>query len=202
MGSMRSNSRSGRMIASTIPGSPAPDPTSATVPLSGRRDPTAAEFKMCRRHSRGTSRGPISPRSLPSSASICPNSSAAARPRPKISREAFSVPPKISGIGTDNDPAVGFRTFRFATQTRLCDSIVNYLAFKGIHRFHLYRLAAVLRALDCLAGELGQCVAALLPMPGNIEHESGTLSRLGLHSQPGEVLKCIQHFSLFTDERA
>src|SRR5690625_508667 len=200
MGSMRSNSRSGRMIASTIPGSPAPDPTSATVPDAGRRDPTAAESKMCRRQSRRTSRGPMSPRSSPSSASICPNSSAAARPRPKISREAVSVPAMMSGIGTDDDPAVRLGALRFAAETCFRHGVVNDLALEGVHRFHLDRLAAVLRPLDRLAGELGEGIAPLLPVPRDVEHQPGAFPGLGLHGEPSEVLECVEDLSLFSDE--
>ena len=46
----------------TIPGNPAPEPTSATAPRAGRKGARAAELTMCRLHSRGSSRGPITPR--------------------------------------------------------------------------------------------------------------------------------------------
>ena len=62
IGSSSVNRRSGRAIASGMPGSPAPDPTSTTVALSGINSAIAAEFSTCRSQSRSTSRGPISPR--------------------------------------------------------------------------------------------------------------------------------------------
>ena len=61
--------RSGRVIAQTSPGRPAPDPTSATVaPESTNDSPgptTTAQLRRCRDHRRGTSRGPMSPISTP-----------------------------------------------------------------------------------------------------------------------------------------
>jgi hypothetical protein len=64
-GSINVTCRSGRAIAQTSPGSPAPDPTSATVAPCGTRGTTTAQFRMCRSQIRGTSRGPINPRSTP-----------------------------------------------------------------------------------------------------------------------------------------
>ncbi len=51
--------RSGRAIASTIPGSPAPDPTSTTWLPRGISAATATQFSRCRGQSRPASRGPI-----------------------------------------------------------------------------------------------------------------------------------------------
>ena len=47
------------------PGRPAPVPTSHTARPAGTSSATTAQFSRCRSHSRGTSRGPISPRSTP-----------------------------------------------------------------------------------------------------------------------------------------
>ena len=90
--SMSVTSRSGRSSATTMPGKPAPDPTSATLPRAGKKGTTAAELTMCRVHRRGSSRGPTRPRSSPSSASICAKCSAAEKETPKISR--------ISAVGS------------------------------------------------------------------------------------------------------
>ncbi len=68
-GSTSTKDRSGRAMASTRPGRPAPEPMSATDAPSGRTSPRSAQFKMWRSHRRGTSRGPISPRTTPASAS-------------------------------------------------------------------------------------------------------------------------------------
>lgn len=68
IGSMRTNCTSGRAMANTIPGSPAPLPTSPTNPgLS--RGATSAQLRMWRDQSRGSSSGPINPRISPCSAS-------------------------------------------------------------------------------------------------------------------------------------
>ncbi len=64
-GSTSVTRRSGRASATAIPGSPAPLPTSTTVAPAGTSSPSTAQFSTCRVHSRGTSRGPISPRSTP-----------------------------------------------------------------------------------------------------------------------------------------
>src|SRR5699024_5553784 len=102
--------------------------------------------------------------------------------------------------GTDVSPAVSLRAFRFAAQTGFSHGVVNDLAFEGIHRFHLDRLTAVLRALDRLAGELGEGIAPLLPVARDVEHEPRAFPSLGLHGEPSEVLKRIEHLSLFSDE--
>lgn len=62
--------RSGRANASGIPGRPAPLPMSMTYSPSAITSPRTPEFTMCRSHKRGTSRGPIRPRVMPSVASI------------------------------------------------------------------------------------------------------------------------------------
>ncbi len=67
-GSTSVTRRSGRAIASGIPGSPAPLPTSTTVAPSAMSSPITAQLRMCRSHSRGSSRGPINPRSTPAPA--------------------------------------------------------------------------------------------------------------------------------------
>lgn len=67
-GSRRTIERSGRIIPSTTPGSPAPAPTSTTSAPSGMSSSMTAQFIRCRSHSRPTSRGPISPRVTPASA--------------------------------------------------------------------------------------------------------------------------------------
>ncbi len=68
-GSTRVRLRSGRAIASTIPGSPAPEPTSHTRAPRGRSSSSTAQLRRCRSHSRAGSRGPTRPRSTPSVAS-------------------------------------------------------------------------------------------------------------------------------------
>jgi hypothetical protein len=65
-GSTRVIMRSGRATASTIPGKPAPDPTSTTEAPTGIISDITAQLSMCRSHTRGASRGPISPRTTPS----------------------------------------------------------------------------------------------------------------------------------------
>jgi len=58
--------RSGRATASTIPGKPAPDPTSTTNAPGDMRGAMAAQFSRCRSQMRGASLGPINPRITPS----------------------------------------------------------------------------------------------------------------------------------------
>ena len=70
-------------IASGMPGSPAPDPTSHTVTPFGTTSESTAQFKRCRPHSRGTSRGPISPRVTPASARSSAYLTASASDSPK-----------------------------------------------------------------------------------------------------------------------
>ena len=62
IGSTRVIRRSGLATARTIPGSPAPDPTSTTSASAGIRGATAAQLSRCRSQIRSTSRGPMSPR--------------------------------------------------------------------------------------------------------------------------------------------
>jgi len=65
-GSTRATVRSGRATASTIPGKPAPEPTSTTEAPKGINSAAAAQLRRCRSQIRGASRGPISPRTTPS----------------------------------------------------------------------------------------------------------------------------------------
>ena len=80
-GSTRVTVRSGRAIASTRPGQAG---TGADVAHRRRRPgsarPSSAQFTRCRSHSRGASRGPISPRTTPSVASSSAYRSASAEP--------------------------------------------------------------------------------------------------------------------------
>ena len=64
-GSIRKTSRSGRARAITIPGSPAPEPISATLTPAGIKVVTGSEFAMWRSQIRSPSLGPINPRSIP-----------------------------------------------------------------------------------------------------------------------------------------
>ena len=66
IGSTRLIRRSGLTLASTIPGSPAPEPTSTTARPGSSSSSRATQFSRCRSQSRGTSRGPMRPRSTPS----------------------------------------------------------------------------------------------------------------------------------------
>ena len=68
-GSISDTVNSGRQIAHTRPGRPAPLPTSATEESAGTLCATTAQLSRCRSHSRGTSRGPMRPRVTPASAS-------------------------------------------------------------------------------------------------------------------------------------
>src|SRR5262249_39636152 len=76
IGSSRTTSLSGNNIASTIPGNPAPDPRSTSEHPCGTNSATTALFSRCRSQIRGTSLGPISPRSTPTPASSRANCSA------------------------------------------------------------------------------------------------------------------------------
>ena len=72
-GSTKVTRRSGRRIASTMPGSPAPLPMSHTELPSGIRSVITAQFRRCRSQRRGTSRGPIRPRTVASPVSRSAN---------------------------------------------------------------------------------------------------------------------------------
>src|SRR5674536_178090 len=63
IGSINTMSRSGRSSATTIPGSPAPDPRSATLAAPGTSSATAAQLRRWRAQIRAPSRGPKIPRS-------------------------------------------------------------------------------------------------------------------------------------------
>jgi hypothetical protein len=65
-GSTSMTERSGLATASTIPGNPAPEPTSATRASCGISSAAAAQFSRWRSQIRGASRGPIKPRITPS----------------------------------------------------------------------------------------------------------------------------------------
>ena len=64
-GSIRTIFRSGRRIAHTRPGRPAPEPTSATRAPSPAASLATAQLRRCRSQILLDSRGPISPRSTP-----------------------------------------------------------------------------------------------------------------------------------------
>jgi len=122
-GSTRVMLRSGRATASTIPGKPAPDPTSTTEAPIGMISDMTAQFTKCRSQIRGASRGPIKPRTTPSVTSSrayetanssrspntraatsaisaggkMPTGSAPARSAPAESAPAESAPPNSEG---------------------------------------------------------------------------------------------------------
>lgn len=70
-GSISTTSKSGRDSAITIPGSPAPEPISATFTPAGIRVVTGRQFAMWRSQMRSPSLGPINPRSIPQLPRIC-----------------------------------------------------------------------------------------------------------------------------------
>jgi hypothetical protein len=78
-GSTRAIRRSGRATASTIPGKPAPDPTSTTEAPKGIMLDITAQLIKCRSQMRGASRGPIRPRTTPSVTSSSAYRTASAR---------------------------------------------------------------------------------------------------------------------------
>lgn len=86
-GSTRVMRRSGRTTASTIPGKPAPEPTSTTeAPIPIFSDITA-QLSRWRSQMRGASRGPISPRVTPSVTSKEAYSTASGSREPKIEED-------------------------------------------------------------------------------------------------------------------
>jgi hypothetical protein len=89
-GSTSTTVRSGRATASTIPGKPAPDPTSAIKAPKGINSATAAQLSRCRLQTRGASRGPTRPRITPSVASRSAYAAARGRRSPK-SRSAAGL---------------------------------------------------------------------------------------------------------------
>ena len=68
-GSTRVTVRSGRPIARTSPGRPAPEPRSTSEAPGASSDVSARQLSTCLSQSLGASRGPISPRSTPAVAS-------------------------------------------------------------------------------------------------------------------------------------
>ncbi len=78
-GSTRVTRRSGRAMARTSPGSPAPEPMSHTSRSGPMARPSSAQLIRCRSQSLGTSRGPINPRRTPSRVRIPANCSADGR---------------------------------------------------------------------------------------------------------------------------
>ena len=102
----------------TIPGNPAPDPTSRTCPFLGRKSRTAAEFTRWRDQSRGSSRGPISPRSSPSSTNMLANSAISGYAKPKSSRT--SGPGTSSSISSSPEPPA-----RVSTQASSASSMAD-----------------------------------------------------------------------------
>jgi hypothetical protein len=75
-GSTRVTDRSGLRIAITSPGNPAPEPRSHTEDPSPISSVTPAQLSRWRSHNRGTSRGPINPRTVATSASTAAYASA------------------------------------------------------------------------------------------------------------------------------
>ena len=130
-GSSRVTSRSGRARASGMPGSPAPEPTSISVASGGTSSATTAQLRTCRSHRRGTSRGPIRPRSTPDVARQLQRTGGPTKHGRRRSRRPcpFHVEPRgrscpclpaaRSGrCGLDHDAAVGLLAVRLARRGR------------------------------------------------------------------------------------
>ena len=88
IGSTSVTSQSGSRMASTIPGSPAPEPRSATREPAGTSSATTALFSRCRSQSRTDSPGPSRPRSRPGPASSLAYACTTGSAGPKIDRAA------------------------------------------------------------------------------------------------------------------
>ena len=118
-GSTRMTEISGLATASTIPGRPAPEPTSMTVAPGEISSPTTAQLSRCRSQSRGASRGPISPRRTPRSRAEPRRTTARPRRSPKTASAASrSLPGTRHSRGPDHDPPVGLDALGLALPRR------------------------------------------------------------------------------------
>src|SRR5262245_14545663 len=119
-GSTRTTSTSGRATASTMPGSPAPEPTSTTRAPEGTSSATAAQLSRWRSQMRGASRGPIRPRVTPSVTSSLAYAIASVRRSPNnrsaATRSLGGGPCSSSdpspGDRSASDPSLGDRSAR------------------------------------------------------------------------------------------
>ncbi len=95
----------GRIIPSTMPGRPAPEPTSTTTPSLGSKGTSAALLRMWRSHNRGVSLGPIRPRTTPSVPSNSAKVRSFATAGPSCASTAASPPEAAAPASADPETA-------------------------------------------------------------------------------------------------
>ena len=216
-GSTSATWRSGRTRASTIPGSPAPVPMSATVDSSGISRSRTAQFSRCRSHSRGTSRGPIRPRSVPSVASSSAYAASRTAARGNsfstsgggVSRETGSVTSRPDpGLGRWSSHHDGWTTTRRRGSSP-SDSLVRpaaattsctTLRSNGVIGSRRTGVTGGLRLLDRLATDLFQFGLPVRPVVRHVQHQPRPLAGLPVDRQPGQLLQRLQHLAVLTDE--
>src|SRR5690349_2822054 len=167
-------------MARTRPGRPAPDPMSATLAPCGTASATTAQLRRCRSQSRGTSRGPIRPRTTPSSASHAAYRSASGRREANtpaassgaggVSRETWSVIGRSCG-GGDHHVAAGLDTLGLRGETLTGHDVVDDLALERRHRLQGHRLTLLLDLGDRVPRDALEHLATLGTVAADVEHE-------------------------------
>ena len=170
------------------PGQAGPAPDVATVRRSATSVGSTAQLRRCRSHSRGTSRGPISPRSTPRVASSSAYRSASGSrqrtpPPPRRAAGVFHVKRRRSSSVRRAAPrrnGVGSTPSESETRPAAGHHVVDDLALERRHRLERDRLAGLLAPARSrrAASPRGPCgAAARCPPMSSISRERSPVSR-------------------------
>src|SRR4051794_2960632 len=218
-GSTSVTETSSRAIASTNPGRPAPDPTSTTLAAGGSSGATAAQLRTCRVQSRGTSRGPRSPRSTAEVRRCSAKASARSLRGPNQASMAAGgggapsapggpVPSAADAVVTasvnrlDDHTTSRLDAFGLASEPGLRDHVVHDLPLEGVHRLEPHGLTGPLDLGDGPGCDVLQRPSAAGTIAGDVEHEAATLAGPRLYGEAGQLLQRLQDLSVGADQLA
>src|SRR5690349_21646889 len=166
IGSSRVTLSSGRTIASTMPGRPAPEPISTRVRYRPpMRSATTAQFSRCRSHSRATSCGPIRPHSTPRVASIPAKVRAPSSAGPNTSAAAGGAGGTSGAVTVASSSSTKSVSTALPTLSRLSKSWLPAIRPSPRREDHHSPVRLLALRLAALAG-LGHCVVHDLPLEG------------------------------------
>src|SRR4051794_8874774 len=218
-GSTSVTETSSRAIASTNPGRPAPDPTSTTLAAGGSSGATAAQLRTCRVQSRGTSRGPRSPRSTAEVRRCSAKASARSLRGPNQASMAAGgggapsapggpVPSAADAVVTasvnrlDDHTTSRLDAFGLASEPGLRDHVVHDLPLEGVHRLEPHGLTGPPDLGDGPGCDVLQRPSAAGTIAGDVEHEAATLAGPRLYGEAGQLLQRLQDLSVGADQLA
>ena len=82
----------------------------------------------------------------------------------------------------------------------LAHHIMDDLAFEGVHRLQVHRLASLARLVDGIQRKVVQALALALQIAVHVHDEVGPLAGLLLYGESGELLQGVHDFAVASDQ--